>query len=71
MTKLKLLAEMEGFEDTYELLEMATMDNVSPGICENEGCDYTTQVEPDCSDGWCEECEEGSVVSCLILGGVI
>lgn len=71
MTKLEKIAEAEGFEDTMELMEMASMDGVTPGICENKDCDYMINVEPDCSDGWCEECETQTVVSCLILGGVI
>ena len=71
MTKLEKLCEIEGFDDPMELMELAIMDGVAPGICETKGCDYSTNVEPDSSDGWCEECEKGSVVSCLILGGYI
>lgn len=39
--------------------------------CRNPGCDYSTEVEPDSSDGWCEECNENFVVSCLVLAGII
>lgn len=69
--KLKTLCEIEGFEDPMELMELASFEGVAPGICENKDCDYSTNVEPDCHDGWCEECETNSVVSCLILGGII
>jgi len=54
-----------------DMLEEAMFDSVSPGICMNEGCDYTTEVEPDSRDGWCEGCGTNSVKSALILGGII
>lgn len=71
MTKLELLAEIEGYEDTMELLEENAIDSVVPGICMNEGCDYTTEVEPDCREGWCECCDTNTVKSCLILANII
>lgn len=69
--KLKKLAELEGFEDPFNLLSCNQIDSVVPGICMNEGCDYTTQVEPDSREGWCEACETNTVRSCLVLGGVL
>jgi len=71
MNKLEQLANDWGFEDTLSMLESATFDSVSPGICINPGCNYSTEVEPDCDGGWCEECQENSVQSALILGGII
>jgi hypothetical protein len=71
VTKLERLAQIEGFTDTMELLEANIIDSVVPGICTNEDCDYTCEVEPDQQSGWCEDCNEGTVSSCLILGGVI
>ena len=71
MSKLETLMEIEGYEDELEMLEAATMDSVAPGICMNEDCDYTTYVEPDCTEGWCEVCETQTVQSCLILAGLI
>jgi hypothetical protein len=70
-SKLQALVNIEGYNDVYEMLEKATFDSVAPGICTNEGCDYTTEVEPDCRDGWCEECETNTVRSCLLLAGII
>jgi len=52
-------------------LESATIDSVVPGICTNEGCDFTAEYEPDQDAGWCEECDTGTVASALILAGVI
>jgi hypothetical protein len=54
-----------------DMLEHATFDSVAPAICSNEGCDYSTEMEPDQDRGWCEECGTNTVVSCLILAGII
>jgi hypothetical protein len=29
-------------------------DSISLGICTNDGCKYTVEVEPDQDRGWCE-----------------
>jgi hypothetical protein len=69
--KLGELAEIEGFASVEELLEACVHDSVSPGICTRDGCDYTTEVEPDQTEGWCEECKAPSVQSALVLAGLI
>lgn len=69
--KLETLAELEGFDDPLEMLEQYVVDSVNPGICMNEDCDYCTEVEPDSSTGWCEECETNTVCSCMMLAGII
>jgi len=69
--KLKRLADSEGHDTVMALLEAAMFDSVSPGICTNPGCDYTTEVEPDQEKGWCESCNEGTVASALVLAGLI
>lgn len=68
--KLRLLADIEG-KSVDEMLELASWDSIAPGICRVRACDYTTEVEPDQREGWCEECDKGTVVSCLVLAGVI
>ncbi len=68
--KLQQLADDWGME-VMDMLSQATFDSISPGICMNAGCDYSTDVEPDQDAGWCEICYEGSVKSALILAGVI
>lgn len=68
--KLKDLGEIEGMEE-MEMLEKATFDSVAYGICVNEDCDYTIEIEPDSTDGWCPECETNTVKSCLVLAGII
>lgn len=68
--KLNLLADIEGM-DVMEMLEQASFDGIAPGICMNPDCEYTTNVEPDQDQGWCELCESNTVESCLMLAGVI
>lgn len=71
MSKLSDLMEIEGFDDSLQFLEHCTSDSVVPGICMNPDCDYTTEVEPDCVSGYCEECNTQTVKSALILAGII
>ena len=52
--KLCKLAEMEGFDSVEGLIEATAHDSVSPGINTTAECDYTTKVEPDQDQGWCE-----------------
>lgn len=68
--KLQTLADIEGMS-VEELLQEGTYDSVCPGICTNEGCDYATSVEPDCTRGYCENCETNTVKSALILANII
>lgn len=70
MSKLKTLAEIEGVS-VMEMLEEAAFDSVTPSICMNPDCSATYSYEPDCKEGWCEECETNSVKSCLVLAGLI
>jgi hypothetical protein len=71
MGKLETLAEFEGFADTQDFCEAFVMECVVPGICSNPLCDYTCNVEPDSTSGYCEVCGTNTVVSCLVLAGVI
>ena len=70
-SKLAKLVEFEGFESETALFEAAIADSVCPAICCNPGCDYTAEMEPDQAHGWCEVCERGTLVSALVLGGLI
>ena len=69
--KLMRLCEIEGFENPYDLLEVAAADSVCPAICLTEGCDYTTEMEPDQREGYCEACGGNTVTSVLVLAGLI
>ena len=68
--KLARLAELEGYA-VDELIAAVALDSISPAICVNEGCDYTTEMEPDQDRGWCEVCGTNSVQSAFILAGLI
>jgi hypothetical protein len=69
--KFKKLVESEGYDDPVELIADATADSVCPAICMNEGCDFTTELEPDQDRGWCPECQTNSMKSALVLAGLI
>jgi len=73
MNKAEQLAQDWGYEDLDEALNDPDLlfDSVAPGICMNPECDYSTEVEPDCTSGYCEICETQSVKSIHILMGVI
>lgn len=61
--KAETLAMIEGYNSAMEMLEAESLDSVQHGICMTEDCDYTTQVEPDSTTGWCEVCNNGTVTS--------
>ena len=69
--KIETLLYDWGYSNTEDALEALATDSVSPGICMNETCNYSIEVEPDCRDGYCEECRTRSVTSLLVLLGVI
>ena len=56
---------------TWDLLQAAAADSICPAICMTEGCDYTTEMEPDQDQGYCEACGGNTVASALILAGLI
>jgi hypothetical protein len=65
------LAQLEGFDTLENLIEQAVFDSVSPAICINPGCHYTTEMEPDQDQGYCEVCGTNTVQSALILAGMV
>jgi hypothetical protein len=69
--KLMKLCEIEGFEIVEGVLLLNIIDSVCPAICMTEGCDYTTEMEPDQDQGYCEACGGNTVTSALILAGLI
>ena len=71
MSKLGMLMQIEGYDSFEEMAEAILSDTVSPAICMNEGCNYTSQMEPDQDRGWCEECGTNSMKSALVLAGLI
>lgn len=69
--KLMKLCEREGFKTLDQLLRHSAGDSVCPAICMTEGCDHTTEMEPDQDRGYCEACGGNTVVSALVLAGLI
>ena len=70
MSKLDKLAEIGGMT-VDDMLEYAVVDDITPGICMNLGCEYTTEVEPNQDKGYCEACDSQTVQSALVLAGII
>lgn len=66
---LRQLADGYGYDDAMSMLQDAMCDSVCPAIC--SVCGYTTDMEPDQSHGWCEDCGKNTVVSALVLAGMI
>jgi hypothetical protein len=69
--KLMELCDAEGFKCVDDLLTVSITDSVCPAICMTEGCDYTTEMEPDQDAGYCEACGGNTVTSALLLAGLI
>jgi hypothetical protein len=69
--KLMRLCEIEGFRNIEEILFASITDSECPAICMTEGCDYTAEMEPDQDQGYCEACGGNTMVSALILAGLI
>lgn len=69
--KLQKLAQSEGFASGIELIAARGVDSVFPGICMNPDCDHTVDVEGDQEEGYCDECDTGTVKSGLVLAGII
>jgi len=68
--KLMTLCDIEGV-DYERLIGGEYFDSLFPGICMTEGCSYTCEVEGDQTEGYCEACGGQTVVSALILAGVM
>lgn len=51
------------------MIEAASFDSASPAICTT--CGYTTEMEPDQAQGYCEVCGTNTVVAALVLADLI
>jgi hypothetical protein len=69
--KLMKLCELEGYKRIYDLLNASMRDSLCPAICMTEGCDHTTEMESDQDAGYCEACGGQTMVSALVLAGLI
>ena len=69
--KLMKLCEVEGYKTPFDLLQAVACDSVCPAICMTEGCNYTAEMEPDQTEGYCEACGGNTLTSALVLAGFI
>jgi hypothetical protein len=69
--KLRELAADGGHASVVEMLKAFVTDSVSPAICTDPDCSYTTEMEPDQDRGYCEVCGKNTVASALVLAGLI
>jgi hypothetical protein len=69
--KLMKLCDIEGFENVEAILFSSITDSICPSICMTEGCDHTAELEPDSREGYCEACGGNTMVSALVLAGII
>jgi len=65
------LLEIEGYDTVEGMLEAVVFDSVSPAICTNEGCNFTSDMEPDQDAGYCEECHTNTMQAAPVLAGLI
>jgi hypothetical protein len=68
---LARLLTAEGYDTFEKLAEAVVGDSVSPAICTDADCDYTTEMEPNQEADFCENCGKNTVVSALVLAGLI
>ena len=69
--KLVTLSNDWGYEDPLDMLEFMGPSEIIPAICMNKYCDYSIELEPDATKGWCEYCKTRTVTSALVLAGMI
>ena len=70
-SKLGKVCEAEGFATVDDLLVLLVADSVCPAICMTEGCDHVAPMESDQEEGYCEKCGGNTMVSVLVLAGLI
>jgi len=70
-SKLMMVCESEGFASIDDLLALVVADSVCPAICMTEGCDHVAPMESDQEEGYCEHCGGNTMVSVLVLTGLI
>jgi len=70
-TKLMTLLQAEGLESIDDLVALSVADNVCPAICMTEGCDHVAPMESDQEEGYCEACGGNTMMSGLVLAGLI
>jgi len=70
-TKLEILTEDWGYDSPEDMVEDYMFDGTMPAICQNTHCNYSTDMEPDQDQGWCENCETNTLHSASVMMGII
>lgn len=68
-SKLDLLAREWG-KSVMEFIDAYALETLSPGICMNPDCDYTTEVGLDERAGYCPFCQTPTIQSGIVLAGL-
>ncbi len=69
-----LLKLVDGDADAaFGFVQANIIDSIIPCICSNGDCGYTSELEPDSREGYCENCESHSMISCteLMIAGAL
>lgn len=66
---LEYLLAAEGYDNQTDFAEDMIFDSICPGICRK--CQAVMDCEPDATKNWCDECNKNTVVSGLVLMGLI
>lgn len=70
--KLQIVADDYGYEHYEQMLnDFSSKDPSVPGICTTDKCNHIQDIPPARENDYCEECEEQSVSSILVLSGLI
>jgi cobalamin biosynthesis Co2+ chelatase CbiK len=70
-SKLIRVCEVEGFATVDDLIALVVADSVCPAICMTAGCEHIAPMESDQEEGYCEMCGGNTMVSVLVLAGLI
>ena len=62
---------LTGFANVDDLLKLRARRSACPGICMTEGCDFIGSTRPNEQEGKCEACGGTTVVSVLVLAGIV
>jgi hypothetical protein len=68
---IAVIVAYEGADDALSIAQEHSTDTLTLGVCMNDGCECIEEVEHDSEDGWCENCETGTVRSLSRLLGII
>ncbi len=68
-SKLMKVCEVNGLATLDHLRALSRAD--CPAICMTEGCDFISPMEPNQREGYCDKCGGTTMVSVLVLAGII